>query len=267
MVMSSLIMGLSISPLVCEVVYYDPDGNPLPFADPAEVVEFLQEATLERKEFKSIQEGTNKAKKRGIISRNGVRARVIHRTGYEIKQDAPGGGFVDSYLSEIAAFEMDRLLGLGRVPPTIRRKGGSLQIWIEGPVTDAMRRKEGREPSDPDRFEKQLQIMRIFDNLIANTDRNPGNILIDGNDRIWFVDHTRSFSGLKELKYPDQITGCERRLWERLQSVTDNEIRKHVGPYAKFYVSALLERRRLLVAEIRRRIQSEGESFLFTLED
>jgi hypothetical protein len=38
--------------------------------------------------------------------------------------------------------------------------------------------------------------MRAFDQLIYNTDRNLGNLLIDGDWRIWMIDHTRRSTGL-----------------------------------------------------------------------
>ena len=42
-------------------------------------------------------------------------------------------GFWESYQAEVAAYEMDKLLGLGMVPPTVERRvktKGSLQFWV-----------------------------------------------------------------------------------------------------------------------------------------
>jgi hypothetical protein len=245
-----------------QVPYSDPDGRLLPFSSEEQVLDFLRTADVVWKE--KMGSGTNKSKRKLMLEKNGVRAHAIHRTGYEIKE-VPGGDFVDSYLSDIAAYEMAILLGLENVPPVVRRKGGSLQIWIENATTDAIRRQKGEEPEDPERFERQLQNMRIFDNLIANSDRNPGNIVIGADGKVWFVDHGRSFAGQEELKYPELITGCDRALWQRLREVSDDEIREAVGPYVRTYMRELLLRRQLLVKEIQRRIDVEGEDeFLFT---
>jgi hypothetical protein len=139
-----------------------------------------------------------------------------------------------------------------------------MQIWIENATTDAMRRDAGEEPADPEGFERQVMDMYIFDNLIANTDRNPGNIIIDSHGKVWFIDQTRSFAGQTELRYPDKITGCSRGLWEKLQSVSDAEIREAVGPYVKGYMSELLTRRKLLLDAVAGKIESQGEeNFLF----
>lgn len=244
-----------------EPKFYDKDGNLLAFKSYDDVEAFLKDSAIVWKE--KMSSGTNKHKRKVMLQEGSKNARAILRSSYEYK-DTPGGGFVDSYMSELAAYELALLLGLDNVPPVVRRKGGSMQIWIENATTDAARRKAGEEPADPVGFEHQVQDMYVFDNLIANTDRNPGNIIIDSHGKVWFIDQTRSFAGQTELRYPDKITGCSRTLWERLQSLSDTEIREAVGPYVKGYMDQLLTRRKLLVDEVARRIQEQGEeSFLF----
>lgn len=244
-----------------EPQFHDKDGNPLSFDSYAEVEAFLKDSAIVWKE--KMTAGTNKHKRKVMLQEGSRNARAILRTSYEFK-DTPGGGFVDSYTSELAAYKLALLLGLDNVPPVVRRKGGSLQIWIEKATTDAARRKAGEEPADPEGFERQVMNMNVFDNLIANTDRNPGNIIIDSLGKVWYIDQTRSFAGQKELRYPEKLTGCSRELWEKLQSVSDEEIREAVGHYVKDYMSALLARRRLLVDAMAQQIQTRGEeSFLF----
>ena len=249
------LIGLSPS-LQAEVVFYDPDGEPLPFKTLEEVEDFLDTADIVWKE--KLESGTNKRKRKIMLEKGGVQAHAILRTGYEVKE-SPGGGFVDSCHSEVAAYELSRLLGLESVPPAVRRKGGSIQIWVENATTDASRRKKGVEPEDPAAFEQQIQVMGVFDNLIANTDRNPGNILIDGDGKVWFIDHTRSFAGQTELKYPDRITGCDQEMWKRLQALSDAELTEAMRPYLRLYRNELLVRRQLVVQAIQSQIDSEGE--------
>lgn len=250
------LLGLSSS-LRAEVVFYDPDGKPLPFKTFEEVEEFLDTADIVWKE--KLDSGTNKKKRKIMLEKDGVQAHAILRTGYDIK-DSPGGGFVDSCHSEVAAYQLSRLLGLESVPPAVRRKGGTIQIWVENATTDASRRDKGVEPEHPTAFEQQMQVMGVFDNLIANTDRNPGNILIDGEGKIWFIDHTRSFAGQTVLKYPEKITGCDQNLWARLQSLSDAELKEAMRPYLRQYLNELLVRRRLVVQAIQGLADSQGET-------
>ncbi len=250
------LVGLS-SGLQAEVVFLDPEGEPLPFESFEDVESFLKTADIVWKE--KLAEGTNKRKRKIMLEKDGVQAHAILRTGYEVK-DSPGGGFVDSCHSEVAAYQLSRLLGLESVPPAVRRKGGSIQIWVENATTDASRREKGAEPEDPVAFEQQVQVMGVFDNLIANTDRNPGNILIDGEGKVWFIDHTRSFAGQEVLKYPERITGCDRQVWDRLRGLSDSELREAMRPYLRQYQNALLVRRQLVVQAIQGLIDSQGEN-------
>jgi hypothetical protein len=260
-VSAAWLVGLAGPLAAAEGEFLGSNGEVLPFSTYAEVEAFLEQADIVWKE--KLAAGTNKRKRKVKLQQGSNEAHAILRTGYEIK-NSPGGGFVDSYMSELAAYHLGLLLGLDNVPPVVRRKGGSMQIWIENATTDAARRKAGEAPADPETFEKQVMDMVIFDNLIANTDRNPGNIIIDSKNKVWFIDQTRSFAGQTELKYPDKITGCSRELWSKLQNTSDAAILEAVGPYVKNYKSELLKRRELLLDAIAARIEADGEaSFLF----
>lgn len=256
---AALACALLGAPLAASPPYRGPDGETLPFASDEVVLEFL--ATAEVASLEDIPVGTTRPQ-RVELEKGGVRARAAFRDVYVLKQVGTWD-FVDSYLSEVAAFELARLLEIDHVPPAVvrkvRGKRGSLQLWIEDGMTDADRRSKGIDPPDPQRFERQLEVMGVFDNLVANIDRNPGNILIGPDWKVWFIDHTRSFAGQRELKYPERITGCERGLWHRLQAISDGAIRERLRPYTGRYLGDLLERRRLLVELLRRRIAEQGE--------
>ncbi len=255
------VIGLALlaAPVFADPPYMGKDGKPLPFRTEAEMIAFLNTATVVSTEDMSA--GTNKKKRKVVLEQNGVRVRAIHRNTYDYR-DMASVGFVDSYLSELAAYELSRLLGLDFVPPVVKRKVkkmGSLQLWIEGATTEADRLRGDIEPPDLERFQQQVDVMRVFDNLIANTDRNPGNMIIDPDWRVWFIDHTRSFAGFKELREPKRVVRCERNLWQRLQTVSDAEIVRAVKPYVRKYTHQLLKRRELVVDLIRERIATEGE--------
>ncbi len=97
-----------------------------------------------------------------------------------------GGGvivdFTDSYKHEIAAYELDKLLGLDLVPPTVERTfggtKGSLQLWVEGAMTEADRKQKKIAPPDPQAWNEQMYKVRLLHQLTDNTDfRNINNVL------------------------------------------------------------------------------------------
>lgn len=267
---ATLLVAAIVGPADAQPPYPARDGGYLPFASERQALDFLDRAEVV--DLEKMSAGTNKKKRKVELADGGLRIRAIHRTTFDYR-DMATVGFVDSYLSELAAYELAHLLGIGRVPAVVLRKvkgagKGSLQLWIEGATTEADRLRQEIEPPDAERYRQQMDVLHVFDNLIANTDRNPGNILFDSDWRIWFIDHTRSFAGYRELREPHKVERCERSLWERLQSVPDSEIRRRVEPYAPRYVAELLERRRLLVDLIRQRIAEHGEgAVLFAWKD
>ncbi len=244
--------------------WFGADGRPLPFTTEGEVLEFLAGAEVVASEPIT---GSSNRPMRLTLEKDGVRARAIFRT-----VDAEGTqatleharGFRDSYLFEIAAFELSRLLGLDNVPPatlrTIGRQDGSIQLWVEQALGVAARMEQGIDPNHEKLWLFQKQNMAVFDNLVYNFDRNPGNVLIDVRGRVWFVDHTRSFKILPSLPNRGAIKVCERRLYDSLRDLDPKAVRQALEPYVgKVEIGALIKRRAKLVKAIDRQIAKHGE--------
>ena len=101
--------------------------------------------------------------------------------------------------------------------------------------------------------------------MIENDDRNQGNILIDSDWKLWMIDHTRSFGSTKTLRYPQLVRWCRRDLWENLQKLDREVLKKECkGLLSGGQIKALIARRDLLVQHIQKRIDEKGEgSVLF----
>ncbi len=181
-------------------VFLGPDGQPLPFANDDELLEFLREARVV--EVQAIGEGITHPR-RLTLERNGVRAHAIFRNVHaQDPLDAFRGrkrdpGFRDYYGFEPAAYRLGLLLGIDNIPPaTLRRlegEPGSVQIWIERAMTEHERREAKTEPPEPLQWQRQLQVRMVWDTLIGNSDRNQGNTLYAPDWKMWLIDHTRSF--------------------------------------------------------------------------
>jgi hypothetical protein len=108
-------------------------------------------------------------------------------------------GFDENWRWEIAAYLLDKELGLNMVPPTVERrfKGqqGSLQLWVESEWSLKKKIQEKiQTPVDKtDAWLRAAWLQQAFDNLIANEDRHMGNVLVTKDHRAILIDHSRTF--------------------------------------------------------------------------
>ena len=251
-------------------VWLDANDQPLPFQDHSEIQEALRSArVLSREKVGRGVAGVEKA----VLEYEGLRFHGAFRSVNVTKRksaprgiEKPNKKYRDAAIFESAAYELSRLFGLNRVPPVVERtidgQEGTLQIWMEGirPEVELIQSRR-LDPPDNLRWLQQKQIMIAFDNLVANSDRNQGNILIDRSWNIWFIDHTRAFKRTSTLIYREKLSHCERRLWERLREVDDDTLRRLLEPYLESQeISKLVTRRRQLIRHIESLIKKNGEA-------
>jgi hypothetical protein len=244
-----------------------PEGDPLPFHGDDEVLEFLRTAEVVSR--RTLPEGINREQQL-VLEANGVRARAIFRTvDRELRRTRrPDGRYyvrwVDHHSGEPAAYALARAVGLDFVPPTVSRRlegrEGSLQLWIEG----GRRVEAGLQPPSPLAWIRQQWDMELFDELIFNADRNLGNLLAGPEYRLWVYDHGRAFQPKSELYDPDKLRRINRRVWDRLQSLSDDELKDVVREHlAVDQLEALLARRALLAERVQALVDEHGEAAVF----
>lgn len=249
--------------------YLGPDGDPLPFASDDEVLEFLR--TAEVVDRTRVGKGINNPE-RLVLEKDGIRARAVWRVvDVEARNKAVGGRyyflFRDNYLHECAAYLVSRVFDLGMVPPVVPRRidrsDGTLQLWIEDTVDESL---ASFRPSHPLEWGRQVSEMHLFDNLVANVDRNAGNLLVDRAENLWLIDHTRAFQVGTFLVAEDRVRWVSRRAWKRLKEVTEEEIqeathayldRARLGGGGRF--RAMQKRREEIVRILQERIDAHGE--------
>jgi hypothetical protein len=254
--------------------FLDVEGHALPFQSDEEIEDYLRAAEVVS--LDKIPVGVTRPRK-ALLNREDLRVHAVFKNLDDTKSmvrdpTATGQGKLyikwrDSFIYDVAAYHIDRLLHFDRVPPIVLRKikgkDGSLQIWLEGTITEATRREESFKPPDVARFHQQRSTMHVFDNLVANRDANLGNTLIDGNWRLWYIDCTRCFGQSTDLLYPEMVTHCDRALWEALKGLDKEAAERNLSSYlGPGEIDALLVRRDKLVERLQARIDEWGEDLV-----
>ena len=162
--------------------------------------------------------------------------------------------FKDSWRFNVAAYRIDRLLSLGMIPATVERrhkgKPGSFTWWVDDVLMDEQERyRQKKQVPNTDDWNEQMWITRLFDQLIANVDRNLGNLLIDKAYNIWMIDHSRSFRLNTDLRSPENLSRVDRALLDRLRQLDRDGLKRAAGDYlTDGEIDALLSRRDRIVA-------------------
>jgi len=180
--------------------------------------------------------------------------------------------FRDCYKFNVAAYQLDKLLELNMVPVSVERKVGSMAAvtwWVDDAVmTELDRKKKKIEPADLHSWNQQMYVCRVFDQLIYNTDRNLGNLVITKDWNVWMIDHTRAFRMMKDLRSPQNLVQCDRRLLAKLRELNKAALSKQLGQYlTPSEIEGLLARRDKIVNFFDKQVAQKGEAaVLFDLE-
>jgi hypothetical protein len=175
----------------------------------------------------------------------------------------------------VAAYELDKLLGLNLVPPTVERtvsgRPASVTWWVDNfAMNELDRRRKGIDAPDADGWGRQMQAVRVFDELISNTYRDTApplylnsvwdNLLITTDWTIWITDHTGAFRTREGLQDPDSLDRCPRHVLGRLRALNKERLQQSLGRYlSSQQLDALDVRRMLLLGHFDHQIESRGE--------
>jgi hypothetical protein len=174
--------------------------------------------------------------------------------------------FVDSYKYTLAAYRLAELVGLDHMMPVHverewRGHKGALSWWIDAVMDEGDRLKKKMHPPRPDEWNQQVYRMRVFAQLVADTDRNLGNLLIDAEWKAWMIDFTRAFRRSKTVLAPADLTKCDREVLQKLRTLTTEQVAAATKPYVgPLEIAALMGRRDQIVGIFDRLITEKGES-------
>lgn len=247
--------------------------TPAEIAQRPEIEEYLK--TAEIVSSADIPEGVTKP------TRLYLKKEDVERSGAWKNPKGMQKGHLEGWQYEIAAYEMDKLLELYLVPPTVERefkgKKGSLQFWVQVEFSEltVFEQKIGIPRSKFNNKENKKYLTRAFDSLIGNDDRTQQNILYTKDWRAILIDHSRSFRSskkyTKKLMYganglkkagdrPMLFRRLPRAFVEKVKALNYDDIKNAVGPYLKEKeIKAILLRKELLLEEIEEMVKEQGE--------
>jgi hypothetical protein len=252
--------------------------TPAPASTPALSPEAMEAFLLKARVSNLRDAGSGVTNSRRATLSDGQLTHDAHIQTVDIAQQVFESGrntelnFKDTYRYNIAGYRVAKLIGLTTVPMSIERtvegKVAAVTWWVDDVQMDEKERMKTKTMGpDPVRTNKQIQIMRVWDELIQNRDRNQGNILWTHDWTMWLIDHTRAFRLNNDLLKPEQLSRCDRGLLERLRALTPEALAEAVGnSLTKQEQQALLARRDKIIRHYDDRIARLGEPVvLFTL--
>lgn len=224
----------------------------------AEIERLLESAPVSRME--SVPIGVTKPQRAYLPPGS-----LVERFAWKALPPQRRGGFLESYKAEIAAYQLDRLLDLGMVPPVVERtidgRVGAAVLWIERTTPW----NKDKPPVGPEpRWSKQISRMKLFDQLIANIDRNQGNLMYDADWHLFLIDHSRAFTTRLSADGIAPIATVDRALWAKMEAMTPADVDRVLGPWLDAGArKALLTRRDRLRTQIARLVKQRGEHGVF----
>jgi hypothetical protein len=157
----------------------------------------------------------------------------------------------DRWEHEVAAYRLDKMIGLNLVPVTVARtingQTGSLQFWINGLVSELDREEKKLAASGWCLLSEQWPLMFVFDALIYNEDRTKQNMTYGEDDwMMYLIDASRAFRTNRGR--PQDIRKVTLKLSpmlaERLEALDAETLNAQMrGLLERSQIQALLKRR------------------------
>jgi hypothetical protein len=246
-------------------------------AQRAQWEEYLQ--TAEITEYEPVGEGVTKPW-RLFLKKDGIEK----KTAWKDVDLYLGEGARDCWKYEIAAYRLDKLIGLNMVPPYVERefqgKRGALSLWVDSKYNVLEIMEQGIKI--PEAAQKQVDDMkyvtRLWYCLIANDDPTQENIKYTEDWRTILIDHSRAFrsnqeytqrlifgiNGIKRTQAdgkPFLLRRIPRILLDKIKALDFAGIKQAVGPYlTDKEIESVVARTKLIQAEVEEMIKQSGES-------
>jgi len=221
----------------------------------AEFEEYIRTAEIDH--FDDISLGVTHPK-RAYFKPGGLVASVA----WKVLPPGRPSGYWESYKSEIAAYELDKLLGMGMVPVAVEKRWKGLTaaaiLWL----TPIHPWKEMEPKPKPAKWVRQVARMKMFDNFICNKDRNAGNLMVDDDWNLFLIDHSRAFITDKDMAV--KMEHIDPELWNRMLALDEPALTAAIGKWVEGgVVRSILARREKMKIAIDKLVAANGEAAVF----
>jgi hypothetical protein len=229
----------------------------------ATIEDYLRTVPLSK--FEDLSVGVTKPK-RAFLPEGGPMKYLV----WKVIPPGRYAGYWESYQNEIAAYEMDKLLGLNMVPPTVDRtyrgEHGAAIMWVSSSKSFKDMGGTGAPTPPPalaDSWARQLVKAKMFHNLINDIDPNLGNWLVDPAWDLILIDFSRCFTP-GTGKMPHQLTRVDPDLWARMKALTEPQLTQALGKLiGKGEIRGIVQRRDQLQLLIDKLVKEHGESYVY----
>src|SRR5258706_2485243 len=173
--------------------------------------------------------------------------------------------FVDSYLYDLAAYEIAKLVSLDyMMPVTVQRKwqaqSGALSWWVPTKMDESERLKKKIQPPPEVNWNDQMHRMRVFTALVYDTERNLTNVLIDNDWKLWMIDFTRAFRLPARLVNEKDLVKGDRQLLSKIKALDGAELARVTKDYLKkSEIEGVMKRRDLIIEHFDKLVAAKGE--------
>ena len=255
--LAALALALSFVPIRAQETAAG-NGTKIWIGRAAEMEAYLRTAEVDRMEGTAV----GVTKPRHVFLKPGG---PFDQMAWKVLPPGMYNGYHESYKTEIAAYEMDKLLELNMVPPTVERtingQTGAAVMWINGTKNF---KELGGVPTPPGRmlglWNREMVFAKLFDDFIGNSDPNLGNWLKDDEWNIILIDHSRAFGTDKTLTH--ELTRIHKGLWDKMMALTEEQL--GVTPLGQLLdkkeLHGIFERRAAMVKVVDKLVKSKGNA-------
>jgi hypothetical protein len=175
--------------------------------------------------------------------------------------------FKDYWGYNVAGYELAKILELNMVPPYVERsvsgQHAAISWWVNDSMMEYDRKRQNLAvpEADLDSWNKQMYAVRVWHQLIYDTDPNLTNLLITKKDwQLWIIDFTRAFRLHKDLRDPKDLVQCDRKLLEEMRTLDKDVLKEKLSKWlTKSEIDAVVARAGKIVQFFDKEVADKGQ--------